>query len=76
MFEDLFGFEERKMKKKIDERNPYKDDFFDARLAELKTRVDQKRYIHTLGVVESAEALAAVYHVDIEKARLAALLHD
>lgn len=36
----------------------------------------EKRFKHTLGVVESATQLAKLYNVDVEKARLAALLHD
>ena len=47
---------------------------------EIQHRVSQwmgkKRFKHTLGVVESATQLAKVYNVDVEKARLAALLHD
>ncbi|HCC07961.1 MAG TPA: phosphodiesterase [Clostridiales bacterium] len=36
----------------------------------------EKRFTHTLGVVETAEKLAKIYGVDVEKARIAALLHD
>ena len=47
---------------------------------EIQHRVSQwmgkKRFKHTLGVVESATQLAKLYNVDVEKARLAALLHD
>lgn len=47
---------------------------------EIEHRVSQwmgkKRFKHTLGVVESATQLAKLYNVDVEKARLAALLHD
>lgn len=47
------------------------------RLRELvKSRVTQKRYIHTLGVEEKAVELANKYGVDEEKARVAAILHD
>lgn len=35
-----------------------------------------KRFRHTLGVVDSATILAKQYGADVEKARLAALLHD
>lgn len=76
MFKDLFDFEGRKIQKNIDAKNPYTDKFFDKRMEELSTRVDKKRFTHTLGVIEVAEILAEVYHVDLEKARLAALLHD
>ncbi len=37
---------------------------------------DSKRYIHTLGVMEMAEYLAKEYDVDLEKAKIAALMHD
>lgn len=76
MIDDIFGFEKRKFQRAVEERNPYKDDFFEDRLIELKNRVDKKRYIHTLGVIEMAQILAEEYDVDIKKARLAALLHD
>ncbi|HAN10007.1 MAG TPA: hypothetical protein DCP90_05255 [Clostridiales bacterium] len=36
----------------------------------------EKRFTHTLGVVETAEKLAKMYGADVEKARVAALLHD
>lgn len=34
------------------------------------------RFVHTLGVINVAEELAKIYDVDIEKAKIAALLHD
>lgn len=36
----------------------------------------KKRFDHTLGVVETAKKLAERYHENIEKAALAAMLHD
>jgi len=42
----------------------------------LQSVLSVKRYIHTKGVVKEAEKLAKVYNADVEKARLAALLHD
>lgn len=44
--------------------------------AKLKTMIDGKRYQHTIGVVETATRLAEHYGISIEKARIAALLHD
>lgn len=48
--------------------------------AEIKCKVKQtlseKRYEHTLGVEYTAACLAMRYGADMEKARLAALLHD
>ncbi len=49
---------------------------FDNIKQKLKTNLTPQRFLHTLGVVESAERLAVHWHADIEKARLAALLHD
>lgn len=47
---------------------------------EAKTLIEQtlpeKRFIHTLGVVETAGRLAQKYGENVEQARLAAMLHD
>lgn len=47
---------------------------------EARTLIEQtlpeKRFIHTLGVVEAAERLALKYGENVEQARLAAMLHD
>lgn len=48
----------------------------DPMLTELKRTMTPARYRHTLGVEETAVALAKAHGVDSEKARLAALLHD
>lgn len=42
----------------------------------VKELLDQKRYEHTLRVVETADLLAKRFGADVEKTRLAALLHD
>ncbi len=42
----------------------------------LKSRLDEKRYIHSLCVADEAKRLAEKYGGDIEKAYLAGLLHD
>ncbi|MDO4555170.1 MAG: bis(5'-nucleosyl)-tetraphosphatase (symmetrical) YqeK [Lachnospiraceae bacterium] len=44
--------------------------------AVLKNKLSEKRYEHTLGVEYTAAALAMCYSADIEKARIAGLLHD
>ncbi len=44
--------------------------------SEIRMRLPEKRYLHTLGVVETAEKLAVKYNVDVSKAKTAALLHD
>ena len=43
---------------------------------ELKQRLSEKRYIHSIGVMEMAEELAKIYGVDENEARVAGLLHD
>ncbi|MGV3487554.1 MAG: bis(5'-nucleosyl)-tetraphosphatase (symmetrical) YqeK [Tuberibacillus sp.] len=45
-------------------------------LAQVKKLLPEKRYIHTLGVVESASELSIRYGADKEKAEMAAILHD
>lgn len=42
----------------------------------LKDYLDEERYIHSLGVMDSAVKLAKRYGSDTEKARLAGLIHD
>lgn len=42
----------------------------------LKKNINEARYIHTLGVVETAIKLAKMNNVDEEKAKIAALIHD
>lgn len=73
---DIFDFESRKITKNAQERNPYTDEFYERLLSDLKERVDEDRYVHTLGVIEMAEILCDVYGVDKKKARLAAAIHD
>ncbi|WP_339250673.1 bis(5'-nucleosyl)-tetraphosphatase (symmetrical) YqeK [Sporosarcina sp. FSL W8-0480] len=43
---------------------------------EIKKRVSLKRFEHVIRVAETAKVLAARYGVSVEKAELAALLHD
>lgn len=43
---------------------------------DLKNKLDKNRYQHTLGVAYVAASLAMCYGCDVEKARLAGLLHD
>ncbi|MBU3136645.1 bis(5'-nucleosyl)-tetraphosphatase (symmetrical) YqeK [Clostridium gasigenes] len=44
--------------------------------AYLKENLTESRYIHTLGVIETAKALANINKIDLEKAEIAALAHD
>lgn len=43
---------------------------------DLKNILSERRYIHSLGVMEMAVELAKIYNVDEKKAELAGLLHD
>lgn len=45
-------------------------------LAAIKPRMPEKRYIHTIGVMETAIELAKLYGEDEKKAETAAILHD
>lgn len=49
---------------------------FEAAMEALRIRLSPGRFTHTTGVVTTAEKLAAHYAQDIERARIAALLHD
>jgi len=42
----------------------------------LKEHLPEKRYIHTLGVLDTALELAKLYHCDEKKTELAAIFHD
>lgn len=42
----------------------------------LKNTLSERRYIHSIGVMESAISLAERFGEDIDKARIAGLLHD
>lgn len=42
----------------------------------LQTKLSEKRLLHSIGVEFTAANMAMVYGVDIEKARMAGLLHD
>ena len=50
--------------------------YLDPMLTELQKTLSKERYRHTLGVEQTAVRLAGQYGEDIEKARVAALLHD
>ena len=56
------------------ERNA--EPFFAARREELAGRVGPRRFRHSLGVSDTAGALARAYGADEAQARLAGLLHD
>ncbi|NLY79780.1 MAG: HD domain-containing protein [Lysinibacillus sp.] len=45
-------------------------------LEQIKPRMPEKRYIHTIGVMETAIMLAEKYGEDVKAAETAAILHD
>ncbi|HWL23015.1 MAG TPA: bis(5'-nucleosyl)-tetraphosphatase (symmetrical) YqeK [Ureibacillus sp.] len=45
-------------------------------LEAIKPRMPEKRYIHTIGVMETAIKLAEIYGEDVQSAETAAILHD
>ncbi|QKY69516.1 bis(5'-nucleosyl)-tetraphosphatase (symmetrical) YqeK [Lentibacillus sp. CBA3610] len=48
----------------------------DEAISIVKPHLKQERFDHTLRVAETAEELAGIYDEDVEKVRLAAILHD
>lgn len=49
---------------------------FEAIQSDLEQVLKPSRYVHTLGVLKTAQSLATKHGCDVVKARLAALLHD
>ena len=45
-------------------------------ISRLKSKINERRFEHSLGVEYTASCMAMVHGVDIEKARIAGLLHD
>lgn len=52
------------------------EELFVQAKVKLKKRLGERRYEHSLNVVQVAQELAEVYDVDVTKARFAGLLHD
>lgn len=48
----------------------------DEMLNAISTRMPEKRYVHTIGVMETAKHLANIYGACDEEAETAAILHD
>lgn len=48
----------------------------DKMIAQLKSKISEKRLEHSLGVEYTAACLAMVHGASVEKARIAGLLHD
>lgn len=51
-------------------------EFYKKMKKQLRKRVSESRYEHSLGVVKTCKWLAKTYGVDKKKARLAGILHD
>jgi len=49
---------------------------FEALDKQLKIALDDKRYIHSIGVMYTAICMAMRYEYDLEKAQIAGFLHD
>ena len=60
----------------LKERNLIKMEKIEKMKEDLKNIVSERRYIHSVGVMEMCEKLAKIYKVDVEKAKIAGLLHD
>ena len=60
----------------IKEKSFYSDVSYEKIKDLLKERLDEHRYIHSLGVADSAKELAVRFGADENKAYLAGLLHD
>ena len=78
--EDKEEFLPQKVQNIIDEYDIYAQDDIarwkgTAKLL-AKLLLDEKRYIHTLNVEKLAAELGTIYSLDVEKLRVAALLHD
>ena len=54
----------------------YTDFSFEDITAWLKENLSEERFVHSLGAMEMAEELALRFNEDVEKAKIAALLHD
>ena len=49
---------------------------FDAMKKKLESSISSKRFSHSIGTMEEAVRLAGIFGYDMEKAKIAGLLHD
>ncbi len=75
MDEDVSGLVPKSCVEYIKTHRLYRDELSKIRI-DVKKSLEEKRYIHTLGVAKMCVRLAKLYGVDIKKAYLAGLLHD
>lgn len=73
--DDASDMVSRKVLDYITEKGLYTDIYTPVRQL-LRQRLDEYRYVHSLGVADSARQLAKIYGADEEKAYYAGLLHD
>ncbi len=73
--ESVEGYLSDKVGKYVKAKGLYTDKYEDCK-ALLREKLDEYRYIHSLGVADSALRLALIYGADEEKAYFAGLLHD
>ena len=73
--EDATSLVPEKVLTYITENSLYTDEYTPIRQL-LRSKLDDYRYIHSLGVADSARELARLYGADEEKAYLSGLLHD
>ena len=79
VFDELSGLVTKKAARYIVEHGLYTDEdpwTAEEILDDLKDRLDERRFEHTLGVAKTAEKLASRWGEDEERARTAGLLHD
>lgn len=72
--EDVSGFVPDNALEFINKYNLYRKKL--GQKEELKRLLSPDRYAHSIGVMETAVELAKIYGADIDKARIAGLLHD
>ncbi len=75
MGEDISALVPKTCKDFIEKHGLYKDKFSKIR-EDVKSALEEKRYIHTLGVAKMCVRLARLYGVDTQKAYIAGILHD
>ncbi|MBQ8827699.1 MAG: bis(5'-nucleosyl)-tetraphosphatase (symmetrical) YqeK, partial [Clostridia bacterium] len=78
-FERLTGLVPESVEQYIKDRRLYqqgKHASLEEIKADLKERLSEEKYLHSIGVMEECERLATEYGVDIKKCRRAGLLHD
>lgn len=73
--EDISSFVGENIMDYIKDNSLYTDSYTEVRKF-LRSKLDEYRYIHSLGVADSARQLAKIYGADEEKAYFAGLTHD